>query len=209
MGKKDARVDEYIHRSAEFARPILTHIRGLVHQGCPDVSETVKWGFPHFEYKGVLCSMAAFREHCAMTFWKGKLIFGKGKTGEAMGQFGRITSVSGLPPKKTLLGYVKEAARLNEAGVKIARSARPKPGERKEVEVPDVLRKALRSNKKALSTFEKFSYSHKKEYIEWITEAKADATREKRLALAVDWMAEGKSRNWKYDRKQGESGKGK
>ncbi len=201
MATKDARIDSYIARSADFAKPILTHIRRLVHAACPQVEETMKWSFPHFMYKGILCSMAAFKHHCAFGFWKGAWVLdkraGAAKVAEAaMGQFGRLTAVSDLPHDEVLTGYVKEAARLNEAGIKLP--AKSKPKEKKELVVPDYFMAALKKNKKALTTFEAFSYSHKKEYVEWITEAKAEDTRKNRLNIALAWMAAGKPRHWKY-----------
>jgi uncharacterized protein YdeI (YjbR/CyaY-like superfamily) len=203
MGQKDKRVDAYIAKSAEFARPILKQLRGVVHKGCPGVEETLKWGFPHFQYHGILCSMAAFKEHCAFGFWKAsimtdpeKRLTTMGKT--AMGHFGRIQDLSDLPPEKTILAYVKEAARLNEEGVKVPVKRKPAP--KTELVVPDYVVAALKRNKKASKSFEGFSYSHKKEYLEWITEARTEETRNKRLATAIEWMAEGKSRNWKYQR---------
>ena len=198
MGTRDPRVDTYIGRSAEFARPILTHLREVVHAACPEVEETLKWSFPHFMYKGMLCSMAAFKQHCAFGFWKGSLIVdnsGK-KVEEAMGHFGRITKISDLPSKKILTGYIKEAMRLNEAGVKSPTRSQPKA--KKELIVPDYLAAALKTNKKALATFESFSPSHRREYVEWIAEAKGEDTRKRRLETAIEWMAEGKPRNWKY-----------
>jgi uncharacterized protein YdeI (YjbR/CyaY-like superfamily) len=201
MGKRDARVDAYIAKSADFAKPILEHIRSVVHEACPDVEETIKWSFPHFDYKGMLCSMAAFKEHCAFGFWKGKLVLGEevadGK--DAMGHFGRLTKVKDLPGKKVLVGYIKKAMKLNDDGVKaphvVARQSKaPKPAP----VVPDDLAVALRGNPKAAATFEGFSASHQREYIEWITEAKTEPTRLRRLEQAVAWMAEGKPRNWKY-----------
>jgi uncharacterized protein YdeI (YjbR/CyaY-like superfamily) len=198
MGKKDTRVDAYIAKSAEFARPILAHLRETVHAACPDVEETIKWSFPNFMYKGMLCGMASFKEHCAFGFWKGSLVLGKeGAAAEkAMGHFGRITKLSDLPSRRVLAGYIKEAMKLNDAGVKAP--ARSKPKTPKAVVVPDDLRSALTANKEAAATFDKFSPSHKREYIEWITEAKTEATRTRRLATAIEWMAEGKPRNWKY-----------
>ena len=198
MGTRDDRVDAYIAKSPEFARPILTHLRDLVHAACPDVEETMKWSRPHFLYKGMLCGMSAFKEHCAFGFWNGSVV-AKGKGDEAKdgaGQFGRITQVADLPSKKILTGYIKEAMKLNEAGIKSP--TRTKPKTPREVIVPDDLRAALQKNKKALATFEKFPPSHKREYIEWITEAKTEATRTKRLDTTIEWLAEGKPRNWKY-----------
>lgn len=198
MGTRDARVDAYIAKSAEFAKPILAHLRELVHTTCPDAEETMKWSFPHFDYKGMLCSMAAFKEHCAFGFWKGSLIVEKGgaEVEKAMGQFGRITKLSDLPSKKVMTGYIKEAMRLNDEGIKAP--ARAKPKTPRELVVPDDFTAALKRNKKALATFEKFSPSHKREYVDWITEAKTEATRTKRMEQAIEWMAEGKPRNWKY-----------
>jgi uncharacterized protein YdeI (YjbR/CyaY-like superfamily) len=196
MGKKDPRIDAYIARSADFAKPILRHLRALVHKGCPDVEETMKWSAPFFDYEGaILASMAAFKEHCAFGFWKGSLIV-PGKK-DAMGQFGRITKVSDLPSDRVMIGYVKEAARLNAEGVKTPRA--PKR-EKKEIAMPADLASALRKNARARATFDAFSPSHKREYLEWITEAKGEETRKKRLETAIEWMAEGKPRNWKYMR---------
>ncbi len=199
MASKDPRIDAYIARSAAFAQPILKHIRKLVHAACPEVEETLKWSIPHFVHKGILCSMAAFKHHCAFGFWKGALIIGNDAgtaQDEAMGQFGRITAPSDLPADKVLIGYIKKAVHLNDTGVKVP--ARSKPKVKKELDAPDDLKTALKKNKKALATFEDFSYSHKKEYVEWITEAKRAETRTQRLETAIEWMAEGKPRNWKY-----------
>ena len=198
MGTRDDRVDAYIAKSAEFARPILTRLRDVVHAACPEVEETMKWSFPHFMYKGILCSMAAFKQHCSFGLWKSSLIIegGSDDVAKGMGQFGRITDVSDLPSKRILSGYIKEAMKLNDAGVKSPTRSKPKAP--REVVVPDDLSIALQKNKKALAAFEKFPPSHKREYIEWITEAKTDATRSRRLETAIEWMAEGKPRNWKY-----------
>ena len=196
MPKRDVRVDGYIAKSAEFAQPILNHIRKLVLEAYPEAEETLKWSFPNFLYKGMLCSMAAFKNHCSFGFWKRRLIFDKkSSAGKGMGQFGRITSISDLPPKNVLLGYIKEAVRLNEEGVKVPK-ARPK--RKKPLAIPDHFMAALKKNKKALATFESFSYTHKKEYVDWIREAKREETRDQRLVSAVKWMAEGKSRHWRY-----------
>ena len=205
MGKKDERVDAYIDAAQPFAQPILREIREIVHATCPDVQETMKWSFPHFDYEGIMCSMASFKEHCAFGFWKGSLIKdaeGNGLGGDAMGSFGRITKRKDLPPKKVLVGYIRQAMALNEAGVKSPTRSKPKPTEKekKELAIPDDLTAALRKNAKARKTFENFSYSHRREYVEWITEAKRAETRATRIAKAVEQMAEGKSQNWKYQR---------
>src|SRR3989454_8109535 len=194
MAGKDRRVDAYIKRAAPFARPILKHLRKVVHAGCPDVDETIKWNSPFFEHKGIICFMAAFKEHCVFGFWKGALIFGEKHKG-AMGHFGRITSISDLPNEKELIRYVRKAAELNEAGVK---KSRPRSRAKQKINVPSDLKAALQRNAKARKTFEDFSYSHKKEYVDWITDAKRDETRKRRLHTAIQWLAQGKPQNWKY-----------
>lgn len=196
MGTRDKRVDAYIAKSADFAKPILEYIREVVHEACPDVEETIKWGFPNYQYKGMLCSMAAFKEHCTFGFWKGSLVVDAAdrRSDDAMGQLGRITKLSDLPPRKKLVAYVKKARELNDAGVKVVRKTKPKPA----LEPPADLLAALKKNKKAHASFEGFPPSHKREYVEWIIDAKTDETRQRRLAQAVEWIAEGKPRNWKY-----------
>jgi uncharacterized protein YdeI (YjbR/CyaY-like superfamily) len=198
MGKRDPRVDDYIEKSAEFARPILKHLRRVVHLGCPQVQETIKWSFPHFDYQGIMCGMAAFKHHCAFGFWKAELIFAEDKRAkeEAMGHFGRITSLADLPPERTLIGYVRKAAELNEAGIKLR--VRPKPNKKPLTKVPAYLTAALTENPKAKTTFEKLSPSNQREYVEWVSEAKRDETREQRLKTSIAWLTEGKPRNWKY-----------
>jgi len=196
MPKKDPRIDAYIAKATDFAKPILTHLRKLVHAADPDVVETIKWNMPHFDHKGIVCGMAAFKAHCSFGFWKGMILGNRAAEDEAMGQFGRIKSLADLPGDKVLLGYIKKAVQLNEAGVK--KAAPPRSKVRKELVVPDYFTGALRKNKKALATFEGFSYSHKKEYVEWITEAKREETRANRVATALAWLAQGKARNWKY-----------
>ncbi len=193
--------DAYIAQSAPFARPILKKIRSLFHKACPEVQEVMKWSAPHFEYKGLLGSMAAFKQHVSWGFWKAGLmndpkglLIGVGNTAMAAA---KVTNVNDLPDDKTIIAYIHEAVRLNDEGVKVPR---PKASERKELVVPDDLAVALKKNKKALATFNGFSYSHKKEYVEWIVGAKQEATRQRRLATAIEWLAEGKSRNWKYER---------
>jgi uncharacterized protein YdeI (YjbR/CyaY-like superfamily) len=205
MGKKDPRIDAYIAKAQPFAQPVLKHLRKLVHTACPEVEETIKWGMPFFDYKGSFCNMASFKQHCTFGFWKPKLLkdpenyLGENKAhgGEAMGNLGRITGLKDLPPDKVILDFIKQAKKLNDEGVKIAK---PKT-EKKELVIPAELTNALKKNKKAEKVFDDFSYSHKKEYAEWITEAKTEETRNKRLATAIEWISEGKPRNWKYMRK--------
>jgi len=198
MGKRDPRVDNYIAQSADFAKPILAHLRELIHTACPEVEETVKWRVPSFMCKGLLCGIAAFKQHCVIGFWKDAILFDrKNPKAKRCAIPDLITKVSELPPDKVLLGYIKEAIRLNAEGIKIPK---PKAKAKKDLVVPNDLISALKKNKKALATFEDFSYSHKKEYVEWITEAKREETRTQRLTTAVAWIAEGKARNWKYER---------
>ncbi|XLZ69470.1 YdeI/OmpD-associated family protein [Massilia sp. SR12] len=193
----DPRVDAYIANSAEFAQPILAHLRAVIHAACPEVTETIKWSMPNFEHHGLLCNFASFKQHCAFGFWKGELLLAaaddKGK--EAMGQFGRITSVQDLPSKKVLAAYIKKAMQLNEEGVKVAR---PKAAPR-ELVVPDYFIAALEDNPAAYEVFNGFSSSAKRDYCDWLTEAKTEATRDKRMAQALEWIAEGKKRHWKYE----------
>lgn len=203
MGKKIAEVDKYIAKAKPFAKPILEHLREVVHSVSPNIQETIKWGFPHFDYKGNICSMASFNEHCAFGFWKGsimkdadKILNPVGKT--AMGHMGRINSIKELPSKKVLATYIKEAIELNEKGISVPKK---KPASTvKEIIVPEDFSNSISKSKKATLAFSKFSPSHKKEYIEWITEAKREETRKKRIDTAVEWIAEGKGRNWKYER---------
>jgi uncharacterized protein YdeI (YjbR/CyaY-like superfamily) len=197
----DKRIDAYIDKKADFAKPILKHLRELVHKACPQAEETIKWGMPFFDYKGsVLCAMSAFKEHCSFMFWKAKLM--KDPEGilqvaerHAMGNFDRITSLKDLPSDKILIAYIKEAAKLNEDNVKLP--ARKKTAV-KELEMPVDFAAALKKNKQAQSVFEKFPPGKRKDYIEWITEAKTESTKIKRIETAVEWIAEGKARHWKY-----------
>jgi len=203
MSKKDPRVDVYIMKSAAFAQPILKHLRTLIHSACPEVIETLKWSMPSFGYKGMLCGFAAFTSHATFGFWKGDLMFASDKAAKqrangAMGHFGRITRLEDLPRDKALLGYIREAMRLNDEGIR----KEPKPRRKvvPKLDVPAILIAALKQNAKAKTAFEGFSYSHKKEYVEWITEAKQEETRARRLATTIEWLSEGKARNWKYER---------
>jgi len=196
MGKKNPRVDEYIARAPAFAKPILVEIRERVHAACPEVEETIKWRQPSFDYKGMMCGMAAFKEHCVFGYWKAPLVLGAAAEGaNAMGYRDKITSVADLPSKSAFRAHVRKAMELNEAGITLERPVK----ERKpEIVVPAGLAAAVKKNKKAQATFDQFSPSHRREYIEWVTEAKTDATRANRLQQTVEWLAEGKPRNWKY-----------
>lgn len=198
MGSRDPRIDAYIAKSAPFAQPILEHIREVVHEACPDVEETMKWSFPHFDYRGMMCSTASFKAHCALNFWLGRQVLGDEMTDEAMGQFGRITSIKDLPNKTTLKKYLKKAMALNDAGVKLSRPAAKTGAAAKPVIVPPELAKALARHESAKAAFDAFSPSHRREYCEWIREAKRDETKAKRVEQAIEMLAEGKARNWKY-----------
>jgi uncharacterized protein YdeI (YjbR/CyaY-like superfamily) len=197
--------DSYIERSADFAQPILNHLRSIVHEACPMVEEKMKWSFPNFEYKGkILCSMAAFKQHCTFGFWLGGVMDDPEsiltKIGETtMGQFGRIKTMEDLPNDQVIIRYIHEAMRLTDEGVKPPKSAITK--EKVDLTIPRDLENALKANIKAKATFEHFSVSKRKEYIEWINDAKTEATMEKRLATTIEWLEEGKSKNWKYERK--------
>jgi uncharacterized protein YdeI (YjbR/CyaY-like superfamily) len=199
--KTDPRIDAYIAKSAAFAQPILRHLRQSVHAGCAAAEETMKWGHPAFLSDGkILCIFSAFKAHCGLVFWheemKQQLIADGWATRETMGHMGRIERLSDLPGDAKLIGYFRRAAELNASG-KPARPPRAKTT-RPELAVPADLAAALKKNKQAAAKWKSFAPSHRREYIEWITEAKREETRAKRLATALEWLAEGKQRNWKY-----------
>ena len=202
---KDKRIDEYIGKAQPFAKPILKHLRSLVHEACPSVTETIKWGMPSFEYKGPYFGIAAFKQHCVAGFWKAKLLKDpkgylrerKAQGGDAMGHLGCIKSLTDIPPDKVMIDFLKQAMKLNEEGIKVERN----PAARRVLSIPKELTEALKKNKKAKETFENFAPSHKREYAEWISEAKTDVTRNRRLETTIEWLEEGKSRHWKYARK--------
>lgn len=201
MGKRDPRIDAYIDEAADFAKPILHHLREAVHEACPDVEETIKWSAPFFDHHGPMCTMAAFKRHCAFGFWKAPLVLDDlSRSSDSAGHLGRITSLKDLPVRKKLLELIRKASQLNETGVKLPK--RPaKSGLRTELPVPDDLLAALQTNASAATAFESFPPSHRREYVEWIMEAKLEATRKKRVEQAIAWLSEGKSRNWKYLKK--------
>jgi hypothetical protein len=198
MPTRDKRIDAYIARTRPFAQPILKQLREQVHASCPDVEETLKWSHPSFEYKGMLCGMAAFKEHAVFGFWKHDLVVGDDpKAREAMGSFGCLKSTSDLPSKAQFARYVKTAMRLNDEGVKVVRAkTRPK----KPVAMHPELKAAMARSKKAQATYAAFPPGQQREYLEWVADAKGDDTRARRIQQAVEWMAEGKRRNWKYER---------
>jgi len=203
MPATDPRVNLYIEKAAPFAKPVLLKIRKLIFQACPDARETIKWNFPNYEVHGsLLCSMAAFKEHCSFGFWKAPLLKDSAgilrlKNKNAMGHLDRITSLKDLPADKVLLSYLQEAALLNKNNIKVSK---PKAPAKKEPTVPKDLADALKRNKKAASFFDAFSPSNRREYIEWINDAKTEETRYKRLTQTMEWLEEGKSRNWKYQK---------
>jgi uncharacterized protein YdeI (YjbR/CyaY-like superfamily) len=197
----DPRIDAYIRKSQPFAHPILTHLRAVVHAGCPGVEETLKWGTPAYTYKGKILSITAgFKQHCAFVLWNGEqaLKAADSMSSHALGQLRRITSLEELPPRRALVGYVKAAARLIDDGGAPARARRPR---KPSVRIPADLKEALALDARAKATFDALSPSHKREYVEWITEAKTAPTRERRLATTLEWLAEGKHRYWNYSRR--------
>jgi uncharacterized protein YdeI (YjbR/CyaY-like superfamily) len=200
MAKKDPRVDAYIAKAQPFAQPILKHLRKLIHQTCPDAQETIKWSFASFDYKGPFVSMASFKQHCAFGFWKAALMKNGKKLEESqensMGHLGKITSMKDLPSDKIIIGYLKEAMKLNETGAKLP--PRKKITESTALPVPSYLKTALGKHKKAKEQWDNFTPGKKKEYITWLTEAKTEETRNKRMEQALEWISEGKIRNWKY-----------
>jgi uncharacterized protein YdeI (YjbR/CyaY-like superfamily) len=197
MSNRDPRVDEYIRGAAPFARPVLRHIRGVVHEAAPGIGETLKWGMPHFQQDGIVCGMAAFKAHCAFWFWRGREIAGEAAPGnrEGMGrQFGRITSVSDLPSRSRLRSLVRKAVRLNASWPR----ARAPRRESRAAALPRAFSAALARNPTAKKAFLAMSPGRRREYAEWIAEAKLEATRERRIKTAVEWISAGKPRNWKY-----------
>jgi uncharacterized protein YdeI (YjbR/CyaY-like superfamily) len=197
---RDPRIDDYIASAAPFAQPILKQLREVVHRGCPSVQETIKWSSPFFMYgDGILCNMVAFKAHAAFGFWHRdmqKILKEAGAKMEgAMGSFGRIESVKDLPSEKTLLRLIGEAMRINETGKPARVKSKPKP----ELAIPPAFAAALKAHPAAQARFTAFSPSHRREYIEWIEDAKREETRQKRIETAIEWVSSGKSRNWKYE----------
>jgi hypothetical protein len=200
MPNRDPRIDTYISRAPDYAKPILKHLRKLIHEAVPEVTETVKWHFPTFEHHGIMCGLAAFKSYATFGFWKGKLLVERGfpEAGDyGMGQSGKLTSMEDLPADRVLIRLIREAAKLNEQGIKIERA---KSAKKPPVKPPTYFMAAVRSNTKALANFQAFSPTKKRDYVEWIAGAKSEDTRDRRLTQAVSWIAEGKSRNWKYER---------
>jgi uncharacterized protein YdeI (YjbR/CyaY-like superfamily) len=202
MGTKDPRVDAYIARQPDFAKEICTRLRAIVHEAAPAIGEDIKWGHVAFMHKGIVCGLAAFKAHVVFHFWKASLLTGshsrRATDDKTLERLERITSVADLPPKAAIAGYVKAAFELNDGAVKAPRMAKAAKKTRAPLRTPPTLAKALARNAKAKKTYDGFSPSHKREYVEWITEAKSEETRDRRIEQALGWMAEGKPRNWKY-----------
>ena len=218
MPTYDARVDAYIGKAQPFAQPILEYLREVVHEGCPEVEEAIKWGMPHFTYKGLFCAIAGFKHHCACHIFNFKSVDPDGakrsaaekdgtgqrpaKPGDkGMGVLGKITSLKDLPSKRVLIGYVKKAKALKDSGVVTVMSRKkraPKPDAPKSIEAPAYLLAALKKSKGAQQVFAGFSPSARRDYIEWLTDAKTEETRNRRLLQAIEWISQGKQRNWKY-----------
>ena len=201
MGKRDKRVDAYIAKAPAYAKPILARLRQVVHTAIPEIVEGTKWSSPHFDYKGIFCSMSAFKQHAMFGFWLEKALRESlsATDGKALAGLHHIESVDDLPDDKTLIRIIKAGAKLNDAGVKMVREKKPpKPMPKP----PPALLAALKTNPKARATFDSASPSFKREYVDWIVDAKSDDTRQRRVETAVEWMAEGKRRNWKYEPKK-------
>jgi uncharacterized protein YdeI (YjbR/CyaY-like superfamily) len=199
----DPRVDAYIEKAAPFAEPILTHLRKLLHQACPHATETIKWGMPFFVQQGIIiASMASFKQHCAFGFWGSemkKVLSQNGlKASYGMGSLGRITGLDALPPDRVLLTYMSQAADFVESGQRTKSIDRSKKSPKKAFRVPPELTAGLKKNKMATRVFAEFSPSCKREYADWVAEAKRPETKQKRVKQAVEWIAQGKQRNWKY-----------
>ena len=195
--KTDPRIDAYIDRQADFAKPILRRLREVMHGACPECEEAVKWSSPHFMYKGeMLAGMAAFKEHASFGFWRGSLVVGKDNEQlSGMGQFGRLTTVDDLPPRAELEALIRKAMKLTDEGVKPPRDKHKK----EPFTVPQDFRAALDANAAAARTFDGFPASAQRDYVDWISGAKREETRAKRLNQAIEWLSEGKRRNWKYE----------
>jgi uncharacterized protein YdeI (YjbR/CyaY-like superfamily) len=192
----DPRIDAYIANAAPFARPILAHLRAAVHAALPQAEETIKWGMPHFTLSGKnIAGMAAFKAHCSF------VIHGEGRQGgdAGMGQFGKIASLDQLPDDSALAESLRQAAgRIATQGSATTPRARAAP--KAPIAMPDDFSRALAGNPAAQAAFDAFAPSHRREYLEWITEAKREETRAKRIAQSIEWLAEGKKRNWKYEK---------
>ncbi|MBL8752395.1 MAG: YdeI/OmpD-associated family protein [Planctomycetes bacterium] len=196
MATTDPRIDDYIACAAEFARPILRELRARVHAACPEVVETIKWRVPTFEFAGMLGGMAAFKAHCLFGFWKDPLLRESGSAA-VLDVLGKMTSVDDLPGKSVFAKVVKQAMALNATGAKVRRA---RPGVKAPIAAHPEFVRALAAAPKARKCFAAFPPGAQREYNEWIQDAKKDDTRARRIEQAVAWIAEGKRRNWKYER---------
>ena len=204
MGSYSPQIDQFILKSQPFAQPILNHLRALIHAACPEVEEKLKWGMPFFDYRGeMMCHIAAFKQHCAFGFWKSALmkdplLMAHAKEEKAMGHLGKIQSMQDLPSDSKIVKWVREAMKLNDQGIKLPPKSK---AIKSEITVPDDLKSALKKNVAARKTFDQFTLACRREYLDWITEAKRPETRQRRIEQAIAWMAECKKRNWKFERK--------
>jgi uncharacterized protein YdeI (YjbR/CyaY-like superfamily) len=207
QGRFNRQFDEYHEAASDFAKPIMAHLRKLVHKECPEVVEEIKWGIPHFDYKGeMLCIFAAYRNHCSFTFWKESLMRDERLKAnpdlKAAKRFmGKLTSLSDLPPDSELFAFVQEAMTLNDKGVKLASRHDAKPAKAAEIAIPDAFAEQLSRHEAANEVFQSRSPSFRKEYVVWIADAKTDQTRQKRIDESLEWIAQGKGRFWKYEKK--------
>ncbi|MDB4919692.1 DUF1801 domain-containing protein [Mucilaginibacter sp.] len=203
MAQFNPQVDAYIAKAADFAKPILEYLRKIIHETCPEVEEVIKWGIPHFDYKGdMMCILASYKKHCSFSLFKAELMIHpklkeNAKPGQSMGNMDKLTSLSDLPEKAILVAYIKEAMALNEAGIKKVRPVSEKP---QVIEVPDYFTEKLATKPLAKEIFESKSQSFRKDYLVWITGAKTDATRQTRMEQALEWIADGKGRFWQYEK---------
>ena len=204
MAQDNKKVDEYIAKSQDFAKPILEHLRQIIHDTCPNVEEDIKWGTPHYGYKGDhLLMLGAFKNHCSFSFYKAEFMTDKEiaesvKAGKKFGYMDKVKTLSDLPTKKVLVSYIKEAMTINEKGIK---KEMPKSDKPKVVATPDFLIVALNANKKAKAVWDEKSDAFRKDYLVWIIDAKTEATREKRIEQSLEWIADGKGRFWQYNKK--------
>jgi uncharacterized protein YdeI (YjbR/CyaY-like superfamily) len=200
MPTKDPRVDAYIAEAPDFARPILSHLRKLIHQGCPEAVETMKWSRPFFEYKGLLCGFAAFKAHCSLFFWQdidlGDTFKKKSDSNSGKGRVEKVESLADLPKDQVLVACVRSAVAQRDTPKTKAKRVREPV---KETPIPLDLKKALSSNTQANAAWKALAPSHRREYIDWIVEAKRPETRAKRIQTALEWLSEGKKLNWKYE----------
>jgi uncharacterized protein YdeI (YjbR/CyaY-like superfamily) len=205
MEQYDHRIDAYIGKKPAFAQPILNHLRQLIHSVSPEITETIKWGHPFFEYEGTLANMACFKEHISFGLWSSSGIqdphgvMHRAGEKESSGNFGRITKLTDLPADDILKDFIRQGMALNIKGEKSpARKAAALKPPKAAIETPDYFAGALEENLKAKAAFEAFSPSHKREYLEWIIDAKTEPTRQKRIETTLELLVEGKSKNWKY-----------